>query len=627
MNEDIATHADTPRSKPWPISVSSRLFAWLHLGCALAAGAIWYMSDGRAGPWPLLIACLPWVARALNGHFPLPRTRVDPFLLIFIVSAAIGVWASYDQALASEKFWLIIGGMVLFYALAGQRAANLWPILAGSALFGGAVGLYFLLTHDWVAIPAKVDALNRIGLQIMAVRPSVLANLHGLHPNVAGGIMALLVPFALAAAVRAIRKGHTVTALMIILALGFMGIGLALTTSRGAWLALFGGLVAWLMWVGARYVADYLYLSRRKALSLGLLLLVGIGLTLVLLTPGGLTGVLDSMPGPASTVSRRQIAQDAIDLIGDYWLTGGGLGTFEGLYSQYILVIPFYAVIHSHNLFLNATIEQGVLGIISLIAVMALSLWWLTAPRHSGFRRSIHGFSLAAGATFAALVVICLHGLVDDPLYGSRGVLLLWFPAGLTALMFPYRGGWWAAVRSAEKPALVISGVVVALLALILVIFRAPILSTWHSSMGAIAMARVELVDYPAGQWSDGREVAGLTSARLRFEQALHWNQDNRTAWHRLGLIAMLDRDFETAEDALYQAYLLDRDHRGIRKSLAYAYVWAGNLDRAMELLKTIPEAEQELGNYHTWWIEQGDPELSRRAEEARIRIAEETTQ
>lgn len=623
MNDGMAVTTDKSRSRSWRVFVNSRHFAWIHLGCALSAAATWYISDGRAGPWPLFIAGMPWLVRGISGQFPIPHTRFDPFILLFVAGASVGVWVAYDQSAAIEKFWLILGGMFLFYALAGQRAANLWPLLTGIAFFGGGVGLYFLLTHDWNEVPAKIDAFNQLGLRLMRIRPAVFQNLHRLHPNVAGGVIALLLPYAMVAAARVLRKRRFLLALLIFDSLGIMALALALTTSRGAWVALVGGLVAWLMWIGSGYLAGSLFLSRRKTLGLAGLMLLGVALSAVLLSPGGLPGYLERLPGPASAGSRLQLAQDALDLAGDYWLTGAGLNSFDGLYSQYIQVIPFHAVIHSHNLFLNALIEEGVLGFVSLGAILALSFWWLSDPKLSGYRRSIRGFPLAAGATFATLVILCLHGLVDDPLYGSRGILLLWLPVGITAMLFPSRQSLRELIQSAQSSALILPGIITVLAALLLLAFRSPILSAWHSTLGAIDMARVELAGYPSGEWSDGSEVAGMDTAVAQFNRALLYDRDNRTAWHRLGLVAMLNRDFEAAADSLYNAYLLDRDHRGIRKSLAYAYLWSGDLEQAMPLLQEIPEAEQELANYAGWWQSQGYPILSERAQAARDALTE----
>jgi len=617
MGEGLASPVRNEEGRPWRTLINSRRFAWFHFACAAMAGWIWYLSDGRAGPWPLVLAGLPWLARLFSGQFPLPRTRFDPLVFGFLVSALVGAWAGYDQTLAWEKFWLVVGGIVLYYALSGQRSANIWPILTGFALFGGLLGLYFMLTNDWIAVPAKVESLNRIGLGLMEARPAALNNLHRLHPNVAGGILAMLFPFALAVAVRGITKARAHIIILAVLSLGMMFIGLAFTTSRGAWIALVGGLLAWLMWLAAGRVAGSISLTRRKTLGLGLLLALGTFLSVTLTSPGGLIGTLERLPGPSSVGNRLSIVQDAIDLAGDFPLIGSGLASFEGIYSQYIQDIPYYILYHSHDLFLDVTIEQGVVGILMLLAIILASFWWLSDPHLSAYRHSAQGFSLLCGATFATWVVLCLHGLVDDPLYGSRGALLLWLPAGLTAFLFPRRMGWLEYARKITMPALVAVAVLAILTAFILVSYRRPILSAWQSNLGALEMNRVELAGFPSGRWSDGHESTSLDSARRYFERALLYNRDNRTAWHRLGLIAMLERDYDTASDALYNAYLLDTDHRGIRKNLAYAYIWAGHPEQALMLFPDAAEAYTELEVYRGWWLEQGQPIFSARAEDA----------
>ncbi len=601
--------------------VESRRFAWLSLVCALVAAALWYTSGGRLGAWPLLVGLLPWGIRLSTGRSPFRQTRFDPLLWIFLLSAAVSASISYNQPDAWGKFWLIVGAAILYYALAGQRAPNLWPIITGLAITGGAIAVYFLATHDWSAIPAKIEAINRVGLRWMELRPSALSGLHDLHPNVAGGLMAMLFPFALASAARGFRKNRSGMLATAVLAGTMMSVGLAFTTSRGAWLALIGGIVAWAMWMGTDQLAEILYLSRRKVFGLTLLLLLGLGLTLTWMTSGSLSGMLENLPGPDSAGSRLEISHDALDLVGDFWLTGGGLDSFDGLYSQYIRVIPYHSLIHSHNLFLNVAVEQGIIGLAVLIAMLLWAFWWLIDPHRSGYRRSIHGFNLINGATLAALFVICLHGLVDDPLYGSRGVLLLWMPLGLVACLFPLRKNWVEMLRTIEQPAWIAIGVGVTLSAALLIIFRGPIMSSWQSNLGALEMARIELRGYPTGEWSDGSEVTELGSARMRFERALQFNADNRTALHRLGLMAMLERDYESAQGYLYPAYLLDRGHKGIRKALMYSYVWSGKIPQALPLLKAYPEATAELGVYQWWWDQRGFPHLSRLAEDANIQL------
>ena len=84
------------------------------------ATIVWATSSGNLGWWPLLIALLPWPARLLNGRFPLSRTPYDWLVLLFLIIAFVGTWTAYNHHAAWSKFWLIVGAVLLFYALAAQ---------------------------------------------------------------------------------------------------------------------------------------------------------------------------------------------------------------------------------------------------------------------------------------------------------------------------------------------------------------------------------------------------------------------------------------------------------------------------------------------------------------------------
>jgi tetratricopeptide (TPR) repeat protein len=148
---------------------------------------------------------------------------------------------------------------------------------------------------------------------------------------------------------------------------------------------------------------------------------------------------------------------------------------------------------------------------------------------------------------------------------------------------------------------------------------RDSLLSAWYADLGAVQMSQVELAAFPSGKWDDGSQVAALSPAEDLFEQALQLDPNNRTAHHRLGLIATLRRDFPTALAHLEKAHQLDPSHRGIRKSLGYTYVWLGKFDLARQVLAQIPEAQQELDVYIWWWGTQSRPDLSAQAKEATL--------
>jgi tetratricopeptide (TPR) repeat protein len=160
-----------------------------------------------------------------------------------------------------------------------------------------------------------------------------------------------------------------------------------------------------------------------------------------------------------------------------------------------------------------------------------------------------------------------------------------------------------------------IPGVLLILVLFGLILFRKPLFSSWYADIGAVQMAKRDLSNWPRDQWNADEDVSGLDSTRDLFHQAASLNPDQRTAWHRLGLIAMQAREFENAQVELENAHQIDPVHRGIRKSLGYVYAWNGEFDQAYGMLEGIGEAKDEMGVYAWWWREQARPDLADQAE------------
>jgi O-antigen ligase len=615
--------------------VRSRWFAIADLLIVSTCAVIWTLRPG-VGWWPLLLALPPWITRIASGTLPFSDVRIDLPLAIFVATAGIGVSAAYNRDAAWAKFWIIVAAILLYYALANQPRANLWLVAGYLASLGVIMAIYFLLTHDWQAQPAKVDLLNRLGLWWMSVRPVVRAQ--PVHPNGAAGVMAILAPFLLALCGRAWKQKQKVKLALVLLASAFVVFSFLLTTSRGAWLALGSALGIWLVWAFSRRLSDWVPIKRTVVFGLFVLISVGVVAAYVLTYPGGALGFANTLPGPAQASTRLDLAQSAFDLVGDFLYTGGGLGAFPGLYSHYIRSIPFLYLNHSHNLFLDVAVEQGLFAALALVGIILAGVWLLVnaPPQLANAPAQPH---LLRWAIFASGFALVIHGLLDDPLYGGAGTPFLFLPVGMATAVTKNRWrdnqviGWgdsWTVapqVRSLFRPRKLTSALFLAIIFAVSLFairnsefaIRDSLLSTWYADLGAVHMSQIELADFPSGRWDDGSQVAALTSAEGLFQKALQLNPNNRTAHHRLGLIAMLRRDFPTALAHLEKAHHLDPSHRGIRKSLGYTYVWAGQLDLAKQVLAQIPEAQQELDVYIWWWGTQNRPDLSARAKEATL--------
>lgn len=566
---------------------------------AVAAGALCFSLPG-AGGYPLLLVLGFWLLRVLAGDFPLKRTPLDPYLVVFAVSAGFGLWAAYDTAYAVSKLWVLLSAAALYYALARQPRENrpvLWGLLAAFPII---ISAYFLLTHDWSAAPQKIPVLSRLGELWMSVRPEIA--LPPIHPNRAAGAVGMYTPFLVAVGCIARREGRRSLWLAVLAGAFLVAAGLLLTVSRGGLIATTTALGTWFLWPRWKRLTQQFNWSGLVFLIFIILLILGIGALLIL-------------NGQESGINRLTLFGEVIHLVRDFPFSGGGLGAFPGLFSRYILSIPFFYFSNGHNVFLDIALEQGVLGLIAFGLILGQSVVALvTLPPTENDPET----ELLRWAILAAIIVFGLHGLVTDTLYAERATPLLFLQAGLAMQLVlnleqPVSPGTKTANRSWARPGRLIA---LAAALLILFVFRAPLVSAAIANRGAVEMARVELVGFPQNTWDEGERLEQFQAPAQLFQSALGRSSTNITANYRLGLIAMAEQDYVAAAGFLESAYQVDPGHRGVVKSLGFTYVWLGMFSEAKVLLVEIPEAQDELAAYIWWWQTQARDDLSGKAEQ-----------
>jgi O-antigen ligase len=594
---------------------ANRWFALVEFITIIILSAL-IVAQPQMGRWIVILSLIPWLARLILKRFTFEKTPFILPILIFLVTALVGYYVAYDPPASAEKLWVILVAFALFVSLVNQPRENLGVVASLVGLMGVIITVVFIISNDWQAQSSDLVLIQMAGDWILATFPQAIPSV--ITPNFAGGLLAILVPISIASGIyywqNRNRLQFALTLGMVMIILG----GLFLTSSRGAWIALISGIGLWLLWQFSKFLANKA--NKTPLLIFGLLLLITIlpSLWIVSIMPGGFVGMAARLPGLPTGESRYELAINTGKLIADYPFTGGGLRSFPGQYSQYMLVIPHFLFPYSHNFYLDVSFEQGIIGALAIFGLIIGATYKLMTIDVSQDKGSLTSF--LSGAILISTCIILLHGLIDDPLYGDTGSPLLLLIPGFSILLYQYHSpvehkihvsntldeNPWKLYKLAR-----FAGMVGFVILVGYYLQKNPLLASWYANIGAIDMAKRDLVDWPSGEWKSNPDVSELVSAQILFEEAIARQRNQRTAWHRLGLISAQSRNFDQAQDALLEAYKIDPNHRGIRKSLGYVYAWNGELDQAAGVLEGIEEARDEMDVYSWWWQENDQPILA----------------
>lgn len=380
----------------------------------------------------LLLATAALIAvfagRALATRSLLPRTAVDWPNLLLLLLIPVGLWASTDTATSWPVIYKVIAGFAIFYGLAGLAGTRWLRTLPWLLLLAAAgLALVVLLGTNWVTakLPWLPDAIYDL-----LPRYYLPWRSEGFHPNVAGAAIAWLFLTATALAAwghdRRLRWGAAAAGLLL-------GLVLLLSQSRGAWL---GVAAAWLAMPLVRYRRWWLALAAAAAVAMAAGLAISLDLVQSLLFPvqAAEEMAVNTLPG------RLELWTSALTMLRDFGLFGIGPGQFEPM--VLVLYPPFFTGLqgnfyHAHNLFLQAAVDFGFMGLVGMVALLlgvgasivaATRRWPASGPANRPLA------ALAIGV-FGSLVAFTVHGLVDAPQVAPPSYVLLWglFGAAMAA--------------------------------------------------------------------------------------------------------------------------------------------------------------------------------------------------
>ncbi|MFM8320017.1 MAG: O-antigen ligase family protein, partial [Chloroflexota bacterium] len=368
-------------------------------------------------PAAVLTAAFFWLARLAAFRRLTVRTPGDWGMLILLLMLPVTLWATALPANTQPQTLRLLSGMALYYAVANwtNSRARLHLLLPGYTLLGLGLALAAPVSVSWAVnklpfIPAWV--YNQLPAQVTDT----------IHPNVLGGSLAILLPPALAMLLFAWKSLSGFERLLNALAVVLMGAFLALTLSRGAWMATAAALVLlpMLRW-------RWGWLAPVLAAAAGGLLVYRIGYTqaLHMLAASGTVGGLDG---------RLEIWSRAWYMIQDFVFTGIGMGSFmevaDALY-PFFLYSPG-SIHHAHNLFLQVAVDLGAPGFTGWMIVYGAAAWSAWITYRWGRRQGQPLYAGLGAGMLGSLLALAVHGMTDAVTWGMvRPAPIVWALWGL----------------------------------------------------------------------------------------------------------------------------------------------------------------------------------------------------
>ncbi len=346
------------------------------------------------------------------------------FLLLLVLAAG--------EVMAGEPLWRrtpvdtgllgLMAAVVLSGLWSEWRATALWSAAAFGLCAAITLRAVVLAVHrsqafaqrfieTWAAGGVAAGALC---IAWLGSAPGARAQVFNMNPNELGTTLAIAAVLLLGLTLDGPRRKR----LFCLAGLGVVMVGLALTWSRGAWLAAAVG------------VAVLLARVERPRLWPGLLTAaLVLGAAMPMLGPRWAwhAGRIQEIAAADGPFSRIPIWRLVPKMVADHPVLGTGLSTFQFVYERYrqgTTAVPYAPL--AHNLFLQFAAETGVVGLAALLyfltaGVLSVARWHVRSP--PGEQRYL------SATVLASLAALLAHQMVDGT------VLRVHISVGLFALV------------------------------------------------------------------------------------------------------------------------------------------------------------------------------------------------
>ena len=361
----------------------------------------------------VMLSLISFVLKLIVGKRAIKIRVVDAVVILFSALVLAGgiITSGGEKSLASSLMYVIL--LSFYFLVVNLMNTKEWleRCVAAIAIPAGIVAAVGVFGYATVSMPLKwldTGMFAEIGSRAVSTFD---------NPNMLATYLVLTSPFIW---IYLVRKGTSASGRIIAIIGSAASVGcMVLTWSRGGWL---GIIVAAAVFI----VANYKY-------TLKYFLLAALSSPLwINLLPSNVTSRFASIGNVAdsSTYYRLYTWKGTLRMLSEHYL--GGIGVGESAFAH---VYPLYAYVgtevtaHSHNLFLQITVELGVAGLVLfLIAAFMISQRGFGCIKLNSENK---GVACAVSAAIAGLTGALVHGVVDHIWYNYRVFFMFWVVAAV----------------------------------------------------------------------------------------------------------------------------------------------------------------------------------------------------
>ncbi len=345
-----------------------------------------------------------------NRNFKFAKNPVNGFVIFFVLALIWGCINSFAVSASVRQVAVHISFILFYFVVINTiRTKRQWlsmvKLFLGMAFLIGAYGVL----QNFTGVESTASWVDEEMFEDISVRVySVFDN-----PNVLGEFLVLTIPMVISVLWDKNRVEHKAVFGVFFLC---MAACMIFTWSRGAWLGLFLACAILLLSIDKRWAFFGVL-----ALCLLPALLVATGNTAILQRLLSIGNTADT-----STAYRVSIWSASVNIIKDFWVSGIGIGSeaFKSIYPLYSQAGADFAL-HSHNLYLQIWVECGVLGIVSLFAMIIGFIKQTFSFSVMSFKKESEVAKLVI-AISAGLIGFLFQGLTDYVWYNYKILMLFW---------------------------------------------------------------------------------------------------------------------------------------------------------------------------------------------------------